>query len=108
MTAAPAGPDARRRVVVGSNVLLEEIVEWAPNEVMAYEILGLPKALRSVQNRWVLAARGAGTSIELTASIEPGPRPPMKLAAKAAARLIGRTNSSLVNDLVARSEKESS
>jgi hypothetical protein len=32
----------------------------------------------------------------------------MKLAAKAAARLIGRTNASLVNDLVARSEKESS
>ncbi|MAL66039.1 MAG: hypothetical protein CL413_02445 [Acidimicrobiaceae bacterium] len=108
MTAAPAGPDARRRVVVGSNVLLEEVVEWAPNEVMAYEILGLPKALRSVQNRWVLAAHGTGTSIELTASIEPGPRPPMKLAAKAAARLIGRTNSSLVNDLVASSEKESS
>ena len=58
MTAAPAGPT----LAVGSsgiNVLLEEVVEWTPNEVMAYEILGLPKALRSVQNRWVLAAHGA-------------------------------------------------
>ena len=107
MTAAPAGPDARRRVVVGSNILLEEVVEWVPNEVMAYEIVGLPKVLRSVQNRSVLALHGAGTSIELTATIESGPRPPMKLAAKAAARLIGRTNSSLVNDLVTRFEKGS-
>ncbi|MEO0494694.1 MAG: SRPBCC family protein [Actinomycetota bacterium] len=108
MTATEAGPDASRRVVVGSNVLLEDVVEWEPNEVMAYEIVGLPRVLRSVQNRWVLTPDGDGTAIELTATIEPGPRPPMKVAAKGAAQLIGRTNKSLVHDLIIRAEQEPS
>ena len=108
MTATPAGPDASRRVVVGSNVLIEDVVEWEPNQVMAYEIIGLPPVLRSVQNRWVLTPDGDGTAIELTAAIEPGPRPPMKVAAKGAGQMIGRTNKSLIDDLVTRSEKEAS
>lgn len=106
MTDTAAGPDASRRVVVGSAVLLENVVEWEPGEVMAYEIVGLPPLLRSVQNRWVLTADGEGTSIELTASVTPGPKPPMKVAAKAIARRIGATNQSLVDDLITRAEKE--
>ena len=106
MTAAPVGEGASRRVLVGSNVLIENVVEWEPTEVMAYEIIGLPPVLRSVQNRWVLTADGDGTAIELTASIEPGPRPPMKVAAKGIGRLIGRTNQSLVDDLITRAEKD--
>jgi len=41
----------------------------------------------------------------LTATIQPGPKPPMKLAAKAVARRIGKTNRSLVDDLIAAAER---
>ena len=106
MTATPAGPDASRRVALGSTVLLENVVTWEPSAEMAYEILGLPPVLRRVENRWRLTPDGDGTAIELTATITPGPRPPMKLAAKAAGRRIGSTNRSLVDDLVAASERK--
>lgn len=106
MTATPPGKGASRRVLVGSNVLIENVVEWEPDAVMAYEIIGLPPVVSAVQNRWVLTADGDGTAIELTASVEPGPRPPMKVAAKGVGRLIGRTNQSLVDDLITRAEKE--
>ena len=106
MTATPAGPDASRRVQLGSTVLLENVVAWEPEHEMAYEIVGLPPVLRRVENRWTLTADGDGTAIELVATIEPGPRPPMKVAAKAAARRIGKTNRSLVDDLIATAEQE--
>ncbi|MEM8705352.1 MAG: SRPBCC family protein [Actinomycetota bacterium] len=106
MTATPIGPEASRRVVVGSAVLIENVVEWEPTEVMAYEIVGLPPVVSSVQNRWVLTPYGSGTTVELTASVTPGPRPPMAVAAKAVARRIGSTNQSLVDDAIARAEQE--
>jgi hypothetical protein len=101
MTATPPGLDASRRVQVGSTVLLENVVAWDEAAVMAYEIVGLPPVLRRVQNQWTLTPDGDGTAIELVATIDPGPRPPMKVAAKAAARRIAKTNQSLVDDLVA-------
>jgi len=61
--------------------------------------------LRRVENRWRLTPDGDGTAIELTATIQPGPKPPMKLAAKAVARRIGKTNRSLVDDLIAAAER---
>ena len=106
MTATEAGLGASRRVALGSTVLIENVVAWEPGVEMAYEIVGLPPMLRRVENRWRLTADGDGTAVELTASIEPGPRPPMKLAAKAAARRIGKTNRSLVDDLIAAAENQ--
>ena len=108
MTATEAGPGASRRVQVGSTVLLENVIDWEPEAGMAYEIVGLPPVLRRVENRWTLTPDGDGTAIELVATVEPGPRPPMKIAAKAAARRIGRTNRSLVDDLAAAAERNAS
>jgi len=105
MTATEAGLGASRRVTVGSAVLIENVVEWQPGEGLAYEIVGLPPVLRRVENRWRLTPDGDGTAIELTATIQPGPKPPMKLAAKAVARRIGKTNRSLVDDLIAAAER---
>ncbi|MEM9202732.1 MAG: SRPBCC family protein [Actinomycetota bacterium] len=107
MTATPAGLDASRRVALGSTVLIENVVAWEPGQEMAYEIVGLPPLIRRAENRWRLAADGDGTSVELTATIEPGPRPPMKIAAKAVARRVGATNRSLVDDLVNAAERQS-
>lgn len=106
MTSTPAGPGASRRVQVGSAVLLEEVTEWEPGAVMAYEATGLPPVVSRFENRWTLTPDGEGTAIELVGTIEPGPRPPMKVAAKAIARRVAKTNQSLVADLVAATNQE--
>lgn len=106
MTATPPGMGASRRVQAGGAVLLENVVDWAPESALAYEIVGLPPVVRGVENRWELEADGSGTSITLTCAVEPGPKPPMVVAAKAVARRIAKTNESLVADLIARAELE--
>ena len=100
LTAAPAGMGASRRVAMGSTVIVENVVDWKPTSAMAYEIVGLPPVVSRVENRWELRGDGAATVVTLTCSIEPGPKPPMKVAAKAVARRIGKVNESLVADLV--------
>ena len=107
MTATPSGPGACRRVQVGSAVLLETVTDWEPESVMAYDATGLPPVVRRFENRWTLTPDGDGTAIELVGTLEPGPRPPMKVAVKAIARRVLKTNQSLVDDLVAAVEKES-
>ncbi|MEM9464742.1 MAG: SRPBCC family protein [Actinomycetota bacterium] len=106
MTATPAGPGAVRRVQVGTAVLLEEVTEWDPAATMAYEATGLPPVVRRFENRWTLTEDGGGTGVELVGTIEPGPRPPARAAAKVVARRIAQTNRSLVDDLVAAAEQE--
>ncbi len=107
MTATPSGPGACRRVQVGSAVLLETVTDWETESVMAYDATGLPPVVRRFENRWTLTPDGDGTAIELVGTLEPGPRPPMKVAVKAIARRVLKTNQSLVDDLVAAVEKES-
>ena len=104
MTATPAGLDASRRVQVGSTVLLENVTEWEAEASMAYEATGLPPIVRRFENRWTLTPDGDGTAIELVGTLEPGPRPPMKVAVKVIARRVAKTNQSLVDDLVAAVE----
>ena len=106
MTADPAGPGACRRVQVGSSVLLETVTDWEPGSTMAYEASGLPPIVRRFENRWRLTPDGDGTTIELVGTLEPGPRPPMKVAVKLLVRRVATTNQSLVDDLVAAVEGE--
>lgn len=101
MTATPAGMGASRRVATAAGVIIENVVDWKPSTAMAYEIIGLPPVVDRVENRWELRGAGDVTTVTLTCSIEPGPKPPMKVAAKAIARRIGKVNESLVSDLVA-------
>ena len=101
MTAAPAGMSASRRVATGAGVIIENVIDWKPPTAMAYEIVGLPPVVSRVENRWELRPSGAGTTITLTCIVEPGPKPPMKVAAKAVARRIAKVNESLVSDLIA-------
>lgn len=97
---------ASRRVALGSNVLIENIVDWKPGEAMAYEIDGLPSALARVENRWeIRPSADGGSEVSLSCSVEPGPKPPMKVVAKAVARRIASVNESLVADLVTTTER---
>ena len=106
MTPTPAGIGASRRVVAGGAVLLENVVEWEPGTVLAYELAGLPPVVGRVENRWEIGSDGAGSTVSLRCTVEPGPRPPMRLPAKVLAKRIAKTNRSLVADLVARVEQE--
>ena len=79
--------DTIRRVQVGRMALLERIVRWDDEKVLAYEIEGLPKVVRSVRNEWRLEAdRSSGTRVSLTSTIDCGPRPPQQLIARIVAR----------------------
>lgn len=99
LTERREGVGTERRVQVKSNVVLERVTVWQPNEALAYEIVGLPSVVSSVVNEWTLSAEGDRTQLALTAQIEPGPKPPMKLAARLLARQMGSVNQRLLRDL---------
>ena len=99
LTERREGVGTERRVQVKSNVLLERVTVWQPNEALAYEIVGLPSVVSSVVNEWTLSAEGDRTQLALTAQIEPGPKPPMKLVARLLARQMGSVNQRLLRDL---------
>ncbi len=99
LTERREGVGTERRVQVKSNVLLERVTVWEPNEALAYEIVGLPSLVSSVVNEWTLTADRDRTQLALSAHVEPGPRPPMKLAARLLARQMGSVNQRLLRDL---------
>lgn len=107
MTAQRVGVGATRRIQSGSTVVLERVTEWEPDRVLAYELIGLPPVVSEVTNRWEIRADGAGSAVTLTARVEPGPRPPMRVAARAVARRIGAINAELLDDLAAAAESAS-
>ena len=95
------GVGAERRVQAKSNVLLERVTVWQPEKALAYEIVGAPAVVSSIVNNWSLTADGDHTNVALTCQVEPGPKPPMKLAARFIARLCGSVNQRLLRDLAA-------
>ncbi len=105
MSDATEGIGMVRRVAVGATILLERVSEWEPEASLAYEVEGLPPVVASVVNQWTLSPEGAGTAVTLTATVEPGPKPPMKVVAALAARKIGSTNKMLLDCLAAEAEK---
>lgn len=93
------GVGTERRVQVKFNVVLERVTVWQPEQTLAYEIVGLPNVVSSVVNEWTLTAEGDRTRLALTARVEPGPKPPMKLAARLLAKQMGSVNQRLLSDL---------
>ncbi|MDW3217270.1 MAG: SRPBCC family protein [Acidimicrobiales bacterium] len=106
MTSREEGIGAVRRVQVGPLTLREEIIEWEPEQTLAYELQGLPAIVSRVVNSWEIAADGAGSRVSLTLDVTPGPKPPMRLAARVLARRIGSTNEKLLAGLVAAVERD--
>ncbi len=108
LTERREGVGTERRVQVKSNVLLERVTVWQPEETLAYEVVGLPNVVGRVVNEWTLRADGDHTQLALTAQIKPGPKPPMKLVARLLARQMGSVNQRLLRDLDAAATRNAS
>ena len=92
---------ASRRVTTGSMTLVETVTRWDDETALGYTIVGLPPVVAKVETRWELAADGDGTVVTVTSDITPGPRPPMKVAAKAVGRRLGAANQTMLDGLAA-------
>lgn len=104
MTADSEGAGTTRRVQAGGQVVLERVTEWEPDQRLAYEFVGLPPVLSSMSNTWEISPDGDGSRVTLTANVQPGPRPPMRLAARAIARRVGAINGRLLDGLAREAE----
>lgn len=98
-TTQAEGVGTVRRVQVGRNALLERVVEWEPGRRLGYAIEGLPPAVRSVTNTWQLDAMGSSTRVSLTSEVDAGSRPPQKLVARAAGRMLAKASDRMLHGL---------
>jgi uncharacterized protein YndB with AHSA1/START domain len=104
------GPDGgpigtERRVQMGRNTLVERIVEFDPPHTLAYDIEGLPKRLRRVNNRWTVRPQGSSTVVTLTSTVEIGSSPVQQLAERVMCRVMTRESDGLLAGLAQRLEK---
>jgi carbon monoxide dehydrogenase subunit G len=96
-----------RRVQVGRFALLERVTEWAEDQVLSYQLIGLPAPAGAVSNTWRLRADGAGTAVTLTASIDPAvPGPPGKLIARVLGRQLAKANGEMLAGLASYVTKQ--
>ena len=93
-----------RRVQVGSNTLVERIIEFDAPTTLAYDIEGLPVRLGKVANRWTLRPAGATTLVTLTSTLKIGNRPPARLAEKILLRFVAKQSDQLLAGLAHRLE----
>lgn len=98
------GVGATRRVQVGCNALLEEVIDWQPEVTLAYKFTGLPKVVRSAENRWRLVDRGDHVEVILTSTVDAGPRPTQKLIARIVGRQLAKGSDQLLDGLTTRAE----
>lgn len=93
---------ATRRIQTGRTVLVERITAWAPPELLAYRIEGLPPVLRAVTNEWQVApvaGRPDRTAVTLTSRVDAGPRRPQQLIARLAAKRLAGASEEMLQGL---------
>jgi uncharacterized protein YndB with AHSA1/START domain len=92
-----------RRVQMGRNTFVEQIIDFDPPATLAYGISGLPARVHTAVNRWTLTPRNAATVVTLTSTIgiDAGPlsRPVEKVACRGMARQSDRLLAGLANRL---------
>ncbi len=98
-TSTKDGVGATRRIQTGRNTLLETVTDWEPERCLAYSITGLPPAVRSLTNTWRLADLGETTEVTLTSSVDTGPRPPQKAAARVVGRVLAKVSRQMLEGL---------
>ncbi len=99
MTDPSTGVGAARRVQVGRLTLVERVVAWEPPTSLAYELEGLPPVVSGATNTWTIEPAAGGSTVTLTTRVEPGPRPPHRLAAKLVARKLAGASDELLAGL---------
>lgn len=93
-----------RRVQMGRQTLVERIIEFEPPHALAYDIEGLPKRLRRVDNRWTLRPSGDSTVVTLTSTVEIGSGRMQQLAERVMCRLMTRELTGMLAGLAKRLE----
>lgn len=89
MSDATGGVGAARRVQAGRITVVERVVTWEPELVLAYSIEGLAPIVGRVTNTWLvrpIEAERDATRVTLITDIDPGPGLLGKLVALAASR----------------------
>jgi uncharacterized protein YndB with AHSA1/START domain len=99
-----AGVGTSRRVQVGRDALVERITEFTAPTALAYNIEGLPRRLRRVQNRWTLTSAGGACDVTLTSTVEIAANPVAGVAEKAMCRFLARQSDAMLAGLAARVE----
>ncbi len=104
------GPDGgpigtTRRVQLKRNTVVEQIVEFVPESVLAYDVTGLPRVLGSLRNRWTLTPTAGATAVTLTSTVNMGNRPHQRLAERAICRVAAKQSEALLAGLANRMEK---
>lgn len=106
LTEQTAGNGTARRVQAGRTTLVETVTDWTPPTgdepgVLTYTLAGLPKVVRSATNSWRLSADGNRTRVELTSTVDAGPRPPKRVIARVVARVLARASDTMIAGLTA-------
>lgn len=93
-----------RRVQIGRNALVEQITEYDETRALAYDVEGLPKRLRRLNNRWSLRPAGDGTVVTLTSTVDIGSGPVHRIAERAVCRVQARQSDIMLAGLAHRLE----
>ncbi len=99
LTGQNEGVGTARRVQVGRMTLVETVVTWTPNELLSYELAGLPPMLGRVANTWTLRPSGGGTNVTLTTEITTGAGPLPRIGAKVAGSKLGSAADDMLHGL---------
>lgn len=102
LSAQREGVGTVRRIQSGRRTLVERVVEWVDGERLSYVVEGLPPVVRSLRNTWQLDdgdGSDGSTQITLTSSVDVGPRPPQKLAAKVLTRQLSKASQQMLHGL---------
>lgn len=99
------GVGTTRRVQVGRDTLVERITEFDPPHALAYDVEGLPRQLRRVNNRWTLHPAGGATVVTVTSTIEIGQNRLQRLAEQAVTRFSAKQLDAMLTGLATRLER---
>ncbi|HVS68483.1 MAG TPA: SRPBCC family protein [Mycobacteriales bacterium] len=105
-TTAHGGIGAVRRVQSGRITLLETIVGWQPDELLAYTLHGLPPIAGSIVTTWRLEELGDGTRVSLTTEIHPRPNPLGRIVARALGRQLQKAAKQMLTGLAEQVEEK--
>ena len=98
---------AVRRVQVGRIALLETIVDWQPDKLLAYTVEGLPPVAGSVVTTWELEDSDGQTRTTVTTVVTSRPNPVSRFVGRALGRQLGRAAKQMLGGLAAKVEEGS-
>jgi uncharacterized protein YndB with AHSA1/START domain len=102
---ATEGVGAVRRVQLGRIALLEEVIEWEPDERLGYTIAGLPPPAGTVETTWDLRPQVGGTLTTVSTTISPAPGPPGKIVARVLGHKMAGAAKNMLDGLAAHLEE---